>query len=120
MRGLVAVVVVFAAFVPPALAGGRSGIYGVVERGPVTPVCKVGTPCSKPATHVRLVFSRSGSRVSSTETNRSGGYRVALRPGRYIVRLAISQRIGGLRPTSVVVPNGRYVRLDLNIDTGIR
>jgi hypothetical protein len=97
-----------------------SGLYGTVRRGPTTPVCVIGRPCTAPAKGVRLVFVRSGRAVAGATTDRRGAYRVALRPGTYAVRLATPQRIGGLKPVTARVPRGRYLRLDLSIDTGIR
>jgi hypothetical protein len=97
-----------------------SGLRGIVVRGPITPVCMVGVPCDAPAAGVVLVFSRSGSVVARTTTNRNGAYRLALRPGRYGVT-TVKRTIGsGLTPRSVLVPRGRVARIDFELDTGIR
>ena len=97
-----------------------SGLRGIVMRGPITPVCTVGVPCDAPASGVVLVFSRSGSVVARTTTNRNGAYRLALRPGRYGVTTARRTIGSGLTPRSVFVPRGRVARVDFKLDTGIR
>ena len=89
-------------------------------RGPITPVCMVGVPCSKPAANVVLVFSRGGRVVARTTTRRDGGYRLTLQPGRYSVRTTIRTLGSGLSPRIVVVPRNRVGRVDFDLDTGIR
>ena len=97
-----------------------SGLRGVVMRGPITPVCKVGVPCDEPAAYVVLVFSQSGHVVARTTTGRLGGYRLTLRPGRYGVTTARRTIGSGLTPRIVTVPRGRIARVDFKLDTGIR
>jgi hypothetical protein len=99
------------------LAALLSGLAGVVSRGPVSPVCREGEPCSKPYPHATLLFSRAGV-TKRTVTDEKGAYRLALAPGRYGVRVA--QAHFGWRPTSALVPRGRYAKLNVFVDTGIR
>jgi hypothetical protein len=102
-------------------AGTRSGLRGIVMRGPVMPVCIVGQPCDEPAANVRLVFLRDGKPVATARTVRDGRYRVALRPGIYRVRTLPRPSIGrGIEPQRVQVPRARFARVDFSIDTGIR
>ena len=111
--------IAFVAAVQPAGGVGGSGLYGLVIRGPVTPVCVAGQPCSKPAPGVTLTFTRSGV-ARTVVTNSLGRYRLALAPGRYSVRTARSPGIGrGLEPSVVVVP-AAWTRQPFSIDTGIR
>jgi len=101
-----------------ALAG---GLHGVVTRGPTTPVCKVGVPCSEPAAGAVLVFSRAGHVAARVRAGAGGRYSVQLAPGLYTVRLSPKPRIGfGLRPTTVRVVRGVDRHVDFSIDTGIR
>jgi hypothetical protein len=95
--------------------GVRSGLHGVVMRGPITPACVAEEPCWAPARGVTLKFSRNGAVVASARTNAKGTYRVALAPGRYSVA-------GGrdLEPTHVKVLSGLFSRVNFAIDTGIR
>jgi hypothetical protein len=97
-----------------------SGLRGIVMRGPITPVCMVGVPCSERAASVVLVFSRAGRVVARTTTRQDGGYRLTLRPGRYSVRTTIRTLGSGLSPRIVVVPRNRVARVDFDLDTGIR
>ena len=98
-----------------------SGLHGVVTRGPTTPVCQVGKPCSEPAVGAVLVFSRSGQVVARVRAGAGGRYAVHLRSGYYAVRVSPTPKVGsGLRPLQVRVHSGVFERLDFEIDTGIR
>ena len=94
-----------------------SGLFGVVTRGPTTPVCRVDEPCSAPYAHATLVFSRTGATRRVT-TDVKGRYRIALPPGRWSLRVANAHF--GWTPTAVTVPRGRYGRANVDVDTGIR
>ena len=96
-------------------------LHGVVTRGPTTPVCHVGVPCSKPAPGVELVFSRAGAVVARVRSGVGGRYSLRLRPGAYDVRLAQTAMIGtGLAPRRVTVSSAAQARVDFRVDTGIR
>jgi len=90
-------------------------LEGIVTIGPVTPVCRVGAPCDRPAARVVLTFS-SRRRVVRVSTDGGGRYVVRLEPGSYAVSSSAGMRIS---PSAVVVraPAGRR---DFAIDTGIR
>jgi hypothetical protein len=99
------------------LAALLSGLYGVVTRGPTTPVCRAGVPCTAPYGHSTLVFSRLGvTRKVTTDTQ--GAYRVALPAGRWSLR--VQDAHFGWRPSTVTVPSARYAKLNVFVDTGIR
>jgi hypothetical protein len=113
----------FLALSGSAAAAGTSGLWGVVTRGPTTPVCRAGVPCSGPAAGVRLVFARGGVVRGRAVTSRAGRYRIALTPGIYAIKLGSSSagRPGFLHaPVAARVVAGRYRRVDVSIDTGIR
>jgi hypothetical protein len=95
----------------------RTGLYGSVARGPITPVCQVDEPCDEPARRITLTFVGEGTRVRVT-TSEEGRYRVALAPGTYEIRVA--RRLGFLKERGVRVLRGRFTRRDILIDTGIR
>jgi hypothetical protein len=99
------------------LAALMSGLYGVVTRGPTTPVCRVDVPCTKPYGHSTLVFSRLGVTRRVT-TDAQGRYRIGLAPGRWSLRVKGAQF--GVKPTAVTVPSARYGKLNVLVDTGIR
>lgn len=94
-------------------------LHGVVTRGPTTPVCMTGKPCTEPAVGAVLVFSRGG-RSFRARVGRGGRYAVRLAPGTYGVRELPAPRIGfGVRPGTIRV-RATATRADFFIDTGIR
>ena len=98
-----------------------SGLRGLVTRGPITPVCVAEQPCSEPAPHVTLLFSRNGRVAGRAVTNGEGRYRVRLPAGLYSVRRPGDATIGrGLEPGRARVRPARFMRVDFSIDTGIR
>jgi hypothetical protein len=96
-----------------------SGLYGVVTRGPVTPVCVAERPCSRPVAGATVVVARAGL-TRRAVTDRLGRYRIGVEAGRYTVRVLIGGGFQRARPTSVVVPAAQYVRVSFSVDTGIR
>lgn len=108
--------------IPTASAVPTSGLRGLVKKGPITPVCSAGRPCSARAPNVTLVFSRRGFITVRATTDGKGKYRVTLRPGAYTVQVkASAMPIGrGLSPRIVHVIASEYSRQDFMLDTGIR
>ena len=96
-----------------------SGVAGTVLRGPTQPVCRVGERCEAPA-RVWLVFSRAGKEAGRVRTGSDGRFRLSLPSGAYAVRT--TERVFGRipQPSRLTVPRGRYIRVTLRIDTGIR
>jgi hypothetical protein len=97
-----------------------SGLFGVVRKGPITPVCVAERPCTGPAPGVSLVFLRSSREVARTTSGPGGSYRIALPPGVYAVRAVVNARTRLLKPLEVRVPAGRLARVNFMLDTGIR
>jgi hypothetical protein len=96
-----------------------SGLHGMVTKGPTTPVCRAGEPCSAPV-QVTLVFRRAGH-VYRARSSQMGLYRITLPAGYYTV--ATAERIGivrNIRPARVHVRLGHLDALNFQIDTGIR
>jgi hypothetical protein len=91
-------------------------LHGTVRIGPTTPVCRAEVPCSKPAAHVVLSFSRGAARVR-VRTDALGRYRVRLAPGTWLLTTRF-----GIRPTPIrfVVPRALSATHNFSIDTGIR
>ncbi len=80
-------------------------LSGVVMRGPITPVCRVGMPCDEPAVGAVLAFSRDGRTAARVKVGARGYYTV---------------KIGfGIRPGTVLVRRVA-TRANFFIDTGIR
>jgi hypothetical protein len=107
-----------------APAGGTTGqgLYGLVTRGPTTPVCSTDEPCSEPAARTKLRFLRAGTLIGSVVTDARGRYRLQLRRGVYTVRVGGVSTIAighGIDPPTVRVRAG-WRRQNFDIDTGIR
>ena len=96
-----------------------SGLHGVVLIDPAYPVCKMGVPCTRPAKHVWLVFSRHG-RTARTRTGDDGRYRITLVSGTYAVTSPTHLGGPGLTPGRVTVRSGVYRRVVFKLDVGIR
>ena len=97
----------------------QGGLYGKVTKGPLQPVCREGVPCTGPAAGVTLVFRRNGTVAARTTTRKNGSYRVALKPGRYTVRVRPSA-VHRPKPYTVSVPRRAFRHIDFFVDTGIR
>ena len=114
---LLALAVASAVPVTSAATASRSGLRGLVTRGPTRPVCIAGMPCTAPAKGVLLTF-KGAHATRSARTGIDGRYRVMLPPGRYTV--AISPRTFGYTPRVAAVTAGRVAVRNFTIDTGIR
>jgi hypothetical protein len=108
-----------------ATAQQATGLTGTVKRGPITPVCRIGTPCYAPYRGT-LVFTPLNAEQQSlspvrTQTQQDGDYRVRLDPVRYRVTTPRATRFGGLvKPSPVRVLQGSMRRVNFVVDTGIR
>ena len=119
VAGAVAVLLAVAVWLAGAAGSSGGGLHGRVLRGPVSPVCVVGKPCSVPAA-VTLAFVRGQTEVARVRSASTGAYRVTLPPGDYVVRPAFRHPLWRLAPSRVHVPVGRYARVNFLLDTGIR
>jgi len=75
------------------------------------------------AEYLLLVLTRDGRRaITRVTADRDGKYRVALPPGDYVLDVQGRKPKGHLRakPQPFTIAAGRTVRVDMNIDTGIR
>ncbi len=102
-------------------------LEGRVSIGPLTPVERIGVPSPTPSPQIcssrgLAIFREDGrTQVTSFNLQPDCTYRVALPPGRYVVRL--KPGVSGFSkdlPATVQIESGRTTRLDLHIDTGIR
>lgn len=107
-------------------SSGRSGeaqaaVVGRVLSAPSCPVERSGSPCPpRPVVGASVVAVRDGDVAASTHTTAGGRFRLALRPGRYLIR---ATNVGGLATTAekpVVLTAGARQRLILTVDSGIR
>ncbi len=122
MRITIALAVVSVALgsVTSISAAAPSGIRGTVIKTPTSPVCQEGVPCSGAVAGIVLVAYRGRVRVATATTNDSGTYRLALRPGTYVVRGLRRPMFGSLSARAVRVLKGRFTVVNYEIDTGIR
>jgi len=122
---LVAFVMAVAACNPaPAITPSlTTGIRGVVLAGPTCPVERVGqSPCVRALSGATiLALDSTGHEVGRAVSDASGAYFLRLSPGTYeIVPQAVQGLLGVAAKTSVTVPDGAPVQIDLEYDTGIR
>jgi hypothetical protein len=117
MRVVVVVLMALALGVVNSANASTSGLRGLVTRGPTTPVCVAGLPCSKPAKNLVITFTR-GSARRSVKTDSKGRYLIALAPGAW--KISIAGTRFGYRPRSALVPKGAVGVRNITIDTGIR
>jgi hypothetical protein len=104
--------------VTKSVRGGiATGLKGAVVRGPTVPAGLAERPCSAPASDVTVSFVRAG-KAHRTTTDAKGHYRIALRPGRYTVRMNGARF--GFSPRATLVVRGQVAVQDFHLDTGIR
>jgi len=104
----------------PSSHHGRMGsLHGTVTRGPTTPVCRTGTPCSGPGSGQRLIFKGAGRSATSVVVAKDGSYSVSLPSGVYAVAV-LPLQVGGIEPSTVRVAAGQDRSVDFQIDTGMR
>lgn len=108
-------------------AGSEGYLEGTVSIGPLRPVETVdGPPPTAPAEAYTSrsinVFREDGATlVRNVGIQANGTYRTPLAPGRYVVDLARRGKFERANtPATVTVAPGRTVRLDIQIDTGMR
>jgi hypothetical protein len=96
-------------------------LHGTITRGPITPVCQVGKPCTAPMANAMLVFRHNGSVAARVRSDAYGHYSVRLRLGTYSVSMAVRAKIGsGVKPQTITLRRTAPTRIDFYVDTGIR
>ena len=96
-------------------------LHGTITRGPTTPVCQVGTPCTAPMADAVLVFTRNGRVIARARSDAHGRYSVQLRVGTYSVSMAVRPKIGsGVKPQMIRLSRAVPTRINFFVDTGIR
>lgn len=98
-------------------------VVGRVLSAPSCPVVQVGNPCPpRPVSGAAVDALQNGDAVESTRTDAAGRFRLALRPGRYVIR---ATNVGGYASTAqrqVIVDahQGPAPVIRLVVDSGIR
>jgi hypothetical protein len=124
-------IVAAAALLASACGGGAStastdsGIQGSVILGPTCPVEQVGVPCPDQPVEANITVTRvgSGQILKHGRSSADGSFRIALRPGRYLVAaqpIAGQAGVGGSAPLIVSVSAHQFAPVTIRIDSGIR
>ncbi len=102
-------------------------LEGQVTIGPLQPVERADapTPTTPPEAYtsrsINILRADGATRVANVKINPDGTYRAELPPGTYVVNLApAGLDRGNNLPATVTIESGETVRLDIDIDTGIR
>ncbi len=107
-----------------ASAGEGDGVLaGRVSRGPVSPVERPGDPPYPGVANAQIDIARpDGTKVTSTETDGEGNFRMALPGGTYVVTMP--SLYGAMYskdvPATVTIAPGAEQHLNVLLDTGIR
>jgi hypothetical protein len=110
-----------------ACGGGRSaepgtGVEGVVSIGPQCPVETPDSPCPDLPFVGNVRVTASDGTVTTVGTDGRGRFTVDLVPGSYTL-VAVTEGDGGPPtpiPRTVVVEQGSYTQVALEVDSGIR
>lgn len=111
--------------VPPGSVEGHLKIFSVKEvelAGENAPTVTPKTYAGNYAEYPLIILSQDGKKeITRVTANAEGNYRVALPPGDYILDVQ-GRRPGGVRakPQPFKVISNQTVRVDMDIDTGIR
>jgi hypothetical protein len=101
--------------------GLTGGIAGTALIDPAFPVCSVQRPCVAPDPNDTIVFWRGATRVARATTAADGTFRATLPPGLYTLTLPRRSRAGvTVAPASLRVTRGRFLRVVVRVDIGIR
>jgi hypothetical protein len=117
------IALVIGACSPPAAASALdSGIEGHATVGPSCPVQRVDVLCpDRPYTGELVVFSEDGKvEVARVQPDAEGYFRLALAPGRYVMRPATPGPLPRAADTLVEVQAHVFQQLDIAFDSGIR
>jgi len=100
-----------------------SGIEGQVVLGPTCPGPeRPGQVCEQPYPTTVAMFDAQNQPLTSVQTDAQGQFRVSLAPGIYTLRPQVtdSGRLVVAKPAIVTVGAGKYVQIELRVDTGLR
>lgn len=100
-----------------------TGVHGLVQAGPTCPVEQAGkSPCVRSLSGATILALDSARlEVGRAVSDTNGDYFLRLAPGTYaIVPQAVQGVMRTAAETTVTVPDGAPVQLNLQYDTGIR
>ncbi|MBI3911813.1 MAG: hypothetical protein HY320_12895 [Armatimonadetes bacterium] len=104
---------------------GKSGIRGVAVAGPVFPISRPGEPNTRPLPNAIITVQPAGGgrEIARQRADRRGRFRIPLAPGDYLIAPLPPEPGRPLprgKPQTVVVRAGRFQRVVVEYDTGIR
>ena len=98
-----------------------SGIEGQVFIGPICPVVQVGQECpDQPYQAILTVNSLEGERIAQVQTDEEGRFKIPLKPGEYILHPESPNALPFAQEQEFKVEDGKFTRLTVNYDSGIR
>ena len=96
------------------------GIYGTITAGPTCPVERADQPCPPRPVAAKVKAVKHRRTIGSARSNSAGDYAMGLRPGTYTIVVDTGSTFPRCPTTTVTVPTGQNVKVDIACDTGIR
>ena len=109
--------------VPPGFVEGHVKIFPLSDVNLADDGNRTNTAAAERyAEYPLVVLARDGKKeITQVTVNRNGNYRIELPPGDYILDVqGPESRPGRVKPRPFTVLSNQAVRVDMNIDTGIR
>lgn len=102
----------------------KSGVEGVVLSGPNCPVIQEESPCPDTPAEAEIQVTDPSTQevIAITQSGGDGRFRIHLPPGEFVLlALPLNSRLPPSgKPVPVTVVAGRFLSVNLYIDTGIR
>lgn len=108
---------------PRAPIPSDTGVEGVTQIGPTCPVQRVDEPCPDRPVRAEIRVLQDGNTVGVVRSGEDGMFRVALRPGEYIIEASLLEQNAlnpDAQPVTVTVRAGEFTRITIAFDSGIR
>ena len=98
-----------------------SGIEGQILIGPMCPVMQLGQEChDQPYQATLTVNSLEGRKIVQFQTDEQGRFKIPLAPGKYILHPESPNMMRFAGEQTFSVESGKYTRIVVNYDSGIR
>ncbi len=98
-----------------------SGVHLTATVGPTCPgPQRPGQVCTRPYQGEFVVTNNAGAEVARVTTDQNGKATIDLPPGDYTIAPEVAGKLPRSAPTTVTVPAGQYVEVNIELDTGIR
>jgi len=98
-----------------------TGVEGQTLLGPMCPVIRLDQPCpDRPYQATLTVLNPAGEKMAQIQTDVNGLYRLELLPGDYIMRPVSPNVMPYAQDQPFTVIAGKFTKLDIQYDSGIR